>query len=310
MIPTTLITGFLGSGKTTAILDAFQRRPSGERWAVLVNEFGRIGIDGEVLDDGGLSVREIAGGCVCCTAQGSLRAGIVRILREIAPDRLLIEPSGLAHPAVIIDMLRSPGLREVAAPRAVIAMVDPRRLGDPRLADNPTFMDQLQIADVLVANFDDLASDEEIVRFRAVATELWPPKLVIATTRHGRLDPAWLDLDPIPGERAVHRPAHDPDATSSGFSWPPSDRFDDASLESALHALVRPCAAFPAGVLRLKGIFHTKRGWRHVDATSDTVRWRPIGHRRDSRVDIIAPIAPPPSFDQAEAAITSCRLVT
>lgn len=307
MIPTTLITGFLGSGKTTAILDAFQHRPPGERWAVLVNEFGRIGIDGEVLDDGGLSVREIAGGCVCCTATIALRAGIVRILREIRPDRLIIEPSGLAHPAVLIDLLRSPGIREVALPRAVITLVDPRRLGDPRLAENPTFADQLQIADILIANFDDVASVAELDRFRAIANAAWPPKLVIATTHHGHLDPAWLDRDPSPAERATHGPTHDTSAASSGFTWPPGDVFDDLQLESALHAMVRPCAAFPAGILRLKGIFHTRRGWRHVDATSDTVRWRPIGHRRDSRVDIIAPVDPMPAFEQAEAALSACR---
>src|SRR5688500_18872467 len=103
-VPTTIVSGALGVGKTTAILAAVRHRPEGERWAVMVNEFGRVGIDGAVLSDGssGLEVREIAGGCVCCTANLPLRLGLAKLVREVRPDRLFVEPTGLAHPASII----------------------------------------------------------------------------------------------------------------------------------------------------------------------------------------------------------------
>ena len=111
-VPTTIVTGFLGVGKTTAILDLLARRPAGARWAVLVNEFGQVGLDGAILpSEGGVVVREIAGGCVCCTAGPQLGVAINRLLREHRPDRLILEPTGLASPASILDLLRGPSYR-------------------------------------------------------------------------------------------------------------------------------------------------------------------------------------------------------
>jgi len=79
-ISTTLITGFLGVGKTTAIRHLLANKPAGQRWAVLVNEFGEIGIDGAVLsDESGVTVREIAGGCICCSQGPTLRVALTRL---------------------------------------------------------------------------------------------------------------------------------------------------------------------------------------------------------------------------------------
>ncbi len=98
-IPTNLILGgFLGVGKTTAILDLLRQKPEGgETWAVLVNEFGEVGIDGAILEtEGGAVVREVPGGCMCCVAGGlPMQIGLNQLIARAKPDRLLIEPRAL-----------------------------------------------------------------------------------------------------------------------------------------------------------------------------------------------------------------------
>lgn len=90
--------GFLGVGKTTAILDLFKQKPKNENWAVLVNEFGKIGIDGAIYSAAGITVKEVAGGCLCCAVGLPFQVSVNRLLKEVRPDRLLIEPTGLGHP--------------------------------------------------------------------------------------------------------------------------------------------------------------------------------------------------------------------
>ncbi|RFA29962.1 hypothetical protein CAI21_09100 [Alkalilimnicola ehrlichii] len=106
-VPTNLITGPLGAGKTTAISHLLEHRPEGERWAVLVNEFGAVSVDQALLPQiDGVVVRELAGGCLCCTLGVPLRVALTDILRKVKPDRLLIEPSGLGHPARVVTVLK------------------------------------------------------------------------------------------------------------------------------------------------------------------------------------------------------------
>ena len=104
-IPANLVTGFLGVGKTTAIRNLLEQRPEIERWAVLVNEFGEIGVDGGLLADTGVALEEIPGGCLCCVSAQMFTVGLNRLIRQQDPDRILIEPTGLGHPAQIIRTL-------------------------------------------------------------------------------------------------------------------------------------------------------------------------------------------------------------
>ena len=96
-VPTNIITGFLGVGKTTAILNLLKNKPENENWAVLVNEFGEIGIDGALMTDQGAVIKEVPAGCMCCTAGVPMSVGINALLRQ-KPHCLLIEPTGLGHP--------------------------------------------------------------------------------------------------------------------------------------------------------------------------------------------------------------------
>ncbi len=99
-VPTNIITGFLGVGKTSAILNLMANKPENERWAVLVNEFGEIGVDGSLVqgqqsEEQQVFIREVPGGCMCCAAGLPMQIALNQLLNEAKPDRLLIEPTGL-----------------------------------------------------------------------------------------------------------------------------------------------------------------------------------------------------------------------
>jgi G3E family GTPase len=305
-VPTHLICGFLGVGKTTAILDLFRHRPAGERWAVLVNELGEVGIDGETLAEGGYAVREIAGGCICCASGPQLQVHLVRLLREERPDRLFIEPTGLAMPGTILDMLRRPGFREALAVRAVITIVDPVRFGQRRYRELDAYAAQLQAADVLVANQCDVAPHEAVQTFLDEAAAMWPPKVEVATTSQGRLDPRWLDLDPVPREVA-HDHHHTDEVEQRGWVYPIDRVWDRARLQAALQELVRPGPLLPDGVLRLKGVFRTPGAWLMVQATEDRVAFHPVQHRRDSRLEVLVRAGSGPDWAAVEAAVEAAR---
>ncbi|MCA9571062.1 MAG: GTP-binding protein, partial [Myxococcales bacterium] len=298
-VPTTVVTGFLGTGKTTLILDAFRHRPEGERWAVLVNEFGEVGIDGALYGD--LAVKEIPGGCICCTAGVALRFGLVELLRTQRPDRLFIEPTGLANPASILDLLRQPGIRDAVDPRATVALVDPRHLDDPRFTEHDAWAAQVAIADVLVGTFASRTPDLD-GRFATFAAELWPPKLQVVRS-DGTFDPAWLELDPYPREVA---PTHGHGAQGAGWVFPRDHVFDLEALTEALQDLLRPGPVAPDGLVRLKGIFRVAGRWLLFQGTSDRLEVAPVLWRRDSRVDLVglSPFAAQAARDRIEQART------
>ncbi len=143
MTRTNLITGFLGSGKTTSILHLLAQKPADEKWAVLVNEFGEVGIDGALLADSGALLKEIPGGCMCCVNGLPMQVGLNTLLRQGKPDRLLIEPTGLGHPKQILDILTAAVYEPWIDLRATLCILDPRQLLDERAVSNDNFRDQL-----------------------------------------------------------------------------------------------------------------------------------------------------------------------
>ena len=113
-VPFHIITGFLGVGKTTAILNLLERLGEKEQIVVLINEWGQIGLDADVIgsEHPRLAVREVSGGCICCTAGAAFQQTMTDILNDLRPDRIIIEPSGVAKPGEIMDCLQSPGLSD------------------------------------------------------------------------------------------------------------------------------------------------------------------------------------------------------
>ncbi|SFM24117.1 GTPase, G3E family [Ectothiorhodospira mobilis] len=321
-----LISGFLGAGKTSAILHLLRHHPAGERWAVLVNEFGEVGIDGGVLEDagGGIPVREVSGGCICCTGAMNLRVALTRLLREVRPDRLLLEPTGLGHPAGIVDTLRDPWLAGAVRLGNIITLVDPSGFSQERLEQSLIYADQLSLADVVVLNKTDVAPEERIRALEAHLAGLYPPKLAVVRTTRGALDPALLDLEgrarpggaftPVqPGAASAEAacplttpglPDHGqaPQAdTARGWCFPPELIFDRKGLEALF-------AAPPFHTLtRAKGVLRTGREWQRLDWAEGRLEITPITWRRDSRLELIAPEDAVPDWTDVE---TRLRAVT
>ncbi len=302
LTPTNLITGFLGVGKTTAIIDLLRHKPAGSRWAVLVNEYGDVAIDGALIESDapeGVAVREVAGGCVCCASAPYLAVALHFLLLDAKPERLIIETTGLGHPAKLLDTLRA-NYRDRLDVRATLCIVDPVDFARPEMRANRVFLDQLHLADVVVMNKLDSATPELVADFQAWANDLYPPKALIAATTQGRIDPSWLDLvsDQASGsrERAVplhvqpqsessHQPTHvgpSPDwlPLAHGWIFAPEVVFDEERLLAFLRAA--------PGVTRLKGVFHTPHDWFAIQRTSSGLTVQPTTYRRDSRVEVFA----------------------
>lgn len=303
-IPVNLITGFLGAGKTTAILQLLATRPAGERWAVLVNEFGRIGIDQAVFPAGEVAVKEVPGGCLCCANQLPMQIALGQLVSRTQPDRLLIEPTGLGHPRQILSALREPHWQQVLTVRATLTLVDARDLSDPRVTEHDTFQAQVAAADVLVFSKDDALTDTDRAAARAFADTLVPAKQHIAFVAEGRLDPAWLNLPSLsaPVRRSLlHRPPAAAPTPSpqlappchyheralgrelAGWLFPADWVFRHDALISVLYGL--------QGIERLKGVFHTEQGWIFVNLTARDALVKNQSAGTDSRVEVIASTA-------------------
>jgi len=189
-----IITGFLGSGKTTTILNLLKEKQNAAPWAVLVNEFGEIGIDGAILQASGVAIKEVPGGCICCVAGLPMQVALNQLIRSVRPTRILIEPTGLAHLSQLIATLTSDHFAEILDVRATIALLDARKLADTRYTSHEIFNDQLQHADIVLANKAETYSEEDRARVQQWLQSQSLPKTQFAFVSEGRFDAHWLDL--------------------------------------------------------------------------------------------------------------------
>jgi len=309
-IPTHLILGFLGVGKTTAILDLLSRKPADEHWAVLVNEFGEVGIDGALMQDKGVAVKEVPGGCMCCVAGLPMQIGLNMLISREKPDRLLIEPTGLGHPSKILETLTGEFYRDSLRLSSSLCLIDPRRLSEERVLNNVHFNDQAAAADVLVANKTDLCEPADLERFRDWAAHWEPPKTRIEETHSGRIALAWLLGDH--SDRPVSNPDahdhHDHDHSSHNHHEPvePPPLQDDPwqcrSNQGDDHFScgwrIAPDRVFrqddllafchSGDWLRLKAVIHTDRGWLTLNMADGMLSAQPVTEAADNRLEIIS----------------------
>ncbi|PMN54566.1 cobalamin biosynthesis protein P47K [Vibrio lentus] len=185
-VPTNIITGFLGVGKTTAILNLMKNKPADESWAILVNEFGEIGVDGSLIKGNDskqqVFIREVPGGCMCCAAGLPMQIALNQLLSEAKPDRLLIEPTGLGHPKEVLEVLSSEHYRKVLSLQKNITLVDARKLSDTRYSEHDTFNQQITIADTIVGNKVDLYKSGDAEKLAEYIAQVCHPdtKLIFA----------------------------------------------------------------------------------------------------------------------------------
>ena len=335
-IPVHLFTGFLGSGKTTLIRRLIEQKPEEERWAVLINEFGQVGIDQamfEARDD--VIVKGLPGGCLCCQLSFVLQATLVNLLHRHRPDRLIIEPSGLGHPAGLLDVLQGEAFAGVLEIRDVIVLLDPARLDDPRAREHETFNDQLTIADAVALTMPDRVGPDQLSAARRHAEALWPPKKWVREAPFGELPIAllvdggrhWVDAggapqsDPHAALRDVAKPAvllddfaavlpspGQPQQESGralgyqtlSWRWHPLDVFDLDRLTQVLDRL-------PTG-LRVKGVWHTDAGWRLYNRGEGSTSLAASAWRKDSRLELIGELELMPPAEETLSALQACRL--
>lgn len=323
-VPLNLVTGFLGAGKTTAIRHLLAHGREGERWAVLVNEFGKVGIDQAVLGAGNgeenIAIKEVPGGCLCCTNHLPLQVALSQLLQRAKPTRVLIEPTGLGHPARVLEALREPHWQAALEIRATLTLVDARELADKRVLEHETFQAQIEAADVLVFSKDDVLSDAERERAREFAASIVPPKAHVHFLRDGALPYAWLDLPartqpvrrsllhsiaaaPVVSAAAVIEPPFHyseelPQAAIAGWVFPRDWQFAHDALLNVLFGI--------QDTMRVKGVFHTDKGWIFFNATRHETAINSEVARADSRLEIIA--AQARDWPALEAALLATRL--
>jgi G3E family GTPase len=317
-VPLNVVTGFLGAGKTTAIRHLLAHGREGERWAVLVNEFGRVGIDQAVLGGDDITIKEVPGGCLCCTNQLPLQVALSQLLARARPERVLVEPTGLGHPARLLDMLREAHWRAALDVRTTLTLVDARELADARVTAHETFRAQVEAADVLVFSKDDVLTEADRTRARDFAAALLPPKAHVQFMQGGALPRAWLDLPArqsplrrsllhVPPVAAAQRQevAEPPwhysevlaEAAIAGWVFPRDWQWAHDALLDVLFGL--------RGALRVKGVFHTDKGWIFFNAGLHDVAVNSELPRGDSRIEVIA--AQALDWPALEAALLACR---
>jgi len=190
-IPITVVTGFLGAGKTSLVNRLVAARAGAERIGVVVNEVGDIGLDGSLLGDVSDDVVEIADGCVCCTSQGELLEAITRLHGAAGHlDRIIVETSGLADPGPVIDALA--GVTHVLRLDTLVAVIDAvHALDQLDRIQSPEALQQVQLATHVVVSKGDVAGPGAVEGVRARVLALNPEVQVVVATR-GELDPELL----------------------------------------------------------------------------------------------------------------------
>ncbi|TVR74033.1 MAG: hypothetical protein EA427_01540, partial [Spirochaetaceae bacterium] len=217
-LPCHVVAGPLGAGKTTAIISLLKRRAGRERTAVIVNDFGPVGIDQTILDgsgtDAAVDVTPIVGGCLCCTGPMYLRQALAELSRRTDIDRIIIEPSGVAMLKTLKADLLKIAQSEPIELRPFITLIPPARITEGHYKALPFIAQLVDEADYLVANKADCASEEQLQHFRTWTSRLHSPKRGVIVTQFGDLPDELFELPPetdiaASGTLAEHEHDHD-----------------------------------------------------------------------------------------------------
>jgi cobalamin biosynthesis protein CobW len=281
-LPVTVITGFLGSGKTTLISHLIQN-PGGKRLAVIVNEFGDVGVDGEILKACAIpncpaeNIVELANGCICCTVADDFIPTIEALMAlDPRPEHILIETSGLALPKPLLKAFDWPDIRSKITVDGVIALADAEAVASGRFATNvaavdaqriaddsidhdtplsEVFEDQISCADIILLTKPDLAGSEGVAKAKAIIAERAPRPIPVIEVAEGTIDPRIIlgleaaaedDMDARPSHHDEHDDHEHDDFESVVINIP--DVTDPLELVARIEILART-----QNILRVKG---------------------------------------------------------
>jgi G3E family GTPase len=181
-IPVSILTGFLGAGKTT-LLNYILKQQHGYKFAVIINEVGKIGVDGQLVERQQEEIVEMSNGCLCCTVRKDLVRGVQNLLKKGGFDYLLIETTGIAEPGPIAQtFLNIPQLQQLVRMDSIITVVDAEQI-QKQLAEVDTAVEQVRMADFLLLNKTDLVGEPELLAVEAKIRELNPHATLFRTSQ-------------------------------------------------------------------------------------------------------------------------------
>jgi len=281
-LPVTVITGFLGSGKTTLVRNLMQN-PQGKRLAVIVNEFGDVGVDGEILKSCAIpdcpaeNILELANGCICCTVADDFIPTIEALMKlDPRPEHILIETSGLALPKPLLKAFDWPDIRSKITVDGVIALADAEAVADGRFAPNvaavdaqreadegldhetplsEVFEDQISCADIVLLTKPDLAGPEGVAKARDIVLTEAPRPLPVVEVAEGEVDPRVIlgleaaaedDMDARPSHHDGHHDHEHDDFESVVIDVP--EQSDPAAFAAKIEKMAKDL-----NILRVKG---------------------------------------------------------
>ncbi|HEY2024770.1 cobalamin biosynthesis protein CobW [Paraburkholderia sp.] len=312
-IPVTIVTGFLGSGKTTLLRHILQHA-DGKRIAVIVNEFGELGIDGEILkgcgigcDENGVETEgqlyELANGCLCCTVQEEFFPVMEKLAeRRDQIDHVLIETSGLALPKPLVQAFNWPQIRNGFTVDAVVTVVDGPATASGQFADNPVkvdaqrkadpnldhesplhelFEDQLCAADLVILNKTDLLDDAQQSTVETLIRDEIPPQVKIVRAHQGQLDLRTLLGLEAASEQTIHlRHDHHGSADDPDHHH---DEFDSVVVQASVRSREAALAALQT-LVENHTIYRIK-GFAALPGAAMRLVIQGVGRRFDSYFD-------------------------
>ncbi len=287
-IRTHIITGFLGAGKTSAIIQLFRQKPAQENWAIVINEFGKVAIDRMILQDymdDSSTIREVIGGCICCSSRDYFQEHIQEIIKQKAPDRIIIEPTGLGRVRELRNVLETfPSLQM----EPVICLVDVNSYDNSHFRNNPIYLQQINDADAIVISKCDSDSHTELSdALIHWIKNTYAEKLCYRKCTRGNVG---IELLNLPAKPAGGKPFaadftnlaladKNKIYTQQAYSWPADRIFNMERVQRLLGDLT--------SVIRAKGYLNTAQGWMLFQAVMQQFTVEPATEKTCNELVVI-----------------------
>ena len=324
-VPTHIISGFLGAGKTTLLQHLLTQKPKNEVWAILMNEFGQIGVDQQLItQQSGYAVKELLGGCLCCSSQLPMQIALSRLLSESKPDRLFIEPTGLGHPTQLLEQLTEPHWHSSLDMRALVVVVDGSRLHDESWVQQHLYTDQLKAAQVVVLSHPDTMNADDQQAYIQIKQEYQTYVQTWIEAENGQVSLLQLDLPLRPVQRTIQPllrqqmtqqnegvrqeikqlPYHYVETaqgyTVAGWKLPKRWQFKFYDVLDLL------CTQ--QDWIRIKAIFYTDQGWKSFNFNPEQFNYKSTEESIDNRIEVIIQDSVQHDWLLFETQLLACRV--